>query len=147
VIKKKKIAHPVGNLLNSLGEELEKDESIIFANLFGSSAKGKLSPLSDIDIALFLTDDVDYYAKRLELIEKISKLLLTDEFDLVILNDAPLSISFQIIKTGKLLFSKDDKQRISFVTKTIDHHCDTEYLRRLSLKSLLQRVKRGEFGF
>ncbi|MEN2984648.1 MAG: nucleotidyltransferase domain-containing protein [Dictyoglomaceae bacterium] len=41
-------------MILKLKENFEKDENIIFAYLFGGLAKNRFSPISDIDIALYL---------------------------------------------------------------------------------------------
>ena len=39
---------------------------------------------------------------------------ISDEIDLVVLNDAPLRVSFNILKDGRLLFFRDKKAIINF---------------------------------
>lgn len=140
MIRNKKINHNIFLLLPELREVLQNNKDIIFAYLFGSYGKNKISPLSDVDIALYLKENLaDYYPKKLTYLEIINKILLTDEVDLVILNQAPLYLQFEIIKTGKLLFCHDHLKRIKFVSKVIMLYLDTEYLRRLSRLALFKR--------
>lgn len=83
---------------------LSKDPKITFAYLFGGLVKGKPNPLSDIDLALYVKDPqkLDYLA----VFGKISKLLATDEIDLIILNTAPLSLTGRILQNRKVLLDK-----------------------------------------
>lgn len=62
---------------------------IAFAYLFGSSARGEEGPLSDVDVAVYLTQEKDRLTIRTKLMEKIAKALGTDRVDVVVLNDAP----------------------------------------------------------
>ena len=43
--------------LPSLGSVLDASPAVLFAYLFGSASHGRLSPLSDVDIAVYL--DID----------------------------------------------------------------------------------------
>ncbi len=81
-----------------------KDSNILFAYLFGGLARGRFSPLSDIDLALFLKNE-----KRTDYLERfgtISEILGTEEIDLVILNKAPLCLSGRVLQSRKVLVDK-----------------------------------------
>ena len=146
MIRSKKIEHSVEKLLPKLRDKLRLDDSILFMYVFGSYGKGRSGPLSDVDIGVFLKGSEDYWKKRLQLIGEITSILKTDEVDLVILNEASLSLRFQVIKTGKIIFSRDEEKRIDFEAKTYDFYCDTEPLRKLHQNALLKRLREGRFG-
>ena len=147
MIKFKPIEHDVRQFFPDLRKKLEGEESVCFAYLFGSYGRGKPGPLSDVDVAVFLEGCKDYWDKKLELIGEITRTLRTEEVDLVILNQAPLSLRFHVIKTGELLFSKDEFKRIEFEAKTFKFYCDTLPLRELAWKSLTNRIEEGRFGY
>jgi len=67
---------------------LKSRDDVLFAYLFGSLSKGRPSPLSDVDVAVFLREG-DLSEKRLEILGHLMKILKTDEVDLVILNTPP----------------------------------------------------------
>ena len=83
---------------------LNGEPNIIFAYLFGGFAKGRVTRLSDVDLALYLkkAKGLDYLA----LFRDISKTLGTDEMDLIILNTAPLSLTGRILQNRKVLLDK-----------------------------------------
>lgn len=150
MIRRKKIQHPIEPRLFLLKEKLQEQPRLLFGYLFGSYGKGKPGPLSDVDIAVFLDKTVgeqDFFEEKLNLVGIANEVLGTDEVDLVILNEAPLSLQFQVLKTGKLLFSKDEKARIDFETKTIDYYLDAEPLRRRGWEAMMKRIKEGKFGY
>ena len=134
-------------LFPKLKDKLSFDNSILFAYVFGSYGKSRPGPLSDVDIGVFLKETENHWEKRLQLIEKITSVLKTDEIDLVILNEAPLSLRFEVIKTGKVLFSRDEDKRIDFEAMTYDFYCDTEQLRRFHQNAVLKRLREGRFGY
>jgi predicted nucleotidyltransferase len=83
---------------------LKKDPNILFAYLFGGLAAGRRSPLSDVDLALYLRDE-----KKMDTLEthgRISQILGTEEIDLIILNQAPISLAGRILQTRKILMDK-----------------------------------------
>jgi len=88
----------------SLTDFFIQDGNILFAYLFGGLARGRFSPLSDVDLALFLKKEkkTDY----LETFGDITEILGTGEIDLVILNKAPLSLSGRILQSRKVLVDK-----------------------------------------
>lgn len=146
MIKKKKIKHDIYQLLPKLKEKLEKEEDIIFVYIFGSYGKGKIFPLSDVDIALYLKENGDLFERKVELMSIISEVLKTDEIDLVILNYAPCSIIHSVFKTGKLLFSKDEGKRISFLSRNLKEYMDFSYHREKVWDGMRKRIKEGKFG-
>lgn len=78
--------------------------------LFGSRASGKASPLSDYDFALYLVSEErrKMHEVRLELYEKITRLLAEDRVDIVLLNllESP-ELKYSIITEGKLIFERE----------------------------------------
>lgn len=77
---------------------------------FGSKAAGKSGPLSDYDFAVYL-DEKDFKKRfdiRLDLLDKFSRLLKTDNIDLSVLNDIQSpELKYSIIKEGKLIYKKE----------------------------------------
>src|SRR4030067_2779533 len=69
------------------------DDNIIFAYLFGGLAEGKVTHLSDIDIAVFLKSDHNVAEYKLGLFDRLADSLGTFEIELVVLNTAPLNPS------------------------------------------------------
>lgn len=127
MIKLKKIEHNVRECFPDLIDTLKQDKDIVAVYLFGSYATGNEGPLSDVDIAILLDKEVpreEYFDKELDLIGIINNKLKTDEVSLVLLNSAPLTIKYGTLKNAKLLYCRDNTQRINFETKTLDMYFD-----------------------
>ena len=92
MIKNKYIKQDILKLLPKVETYLRYREDVQFAYLFGSYAKGKITPLSDVDIAVYLSGS-NFSQKRLEILGGLIEVLKTDEIDLVILNTAPLPLA------------------------------------------------------
>jgi|YelNatPaOPRAMG01_1025707.scaffolds.fasta_scaffold101358_3 predicted nucleotidyltransferase len=146
MVRYKKIKHNILPFFVELKKMLEADKDVIFCYLFGSYGRDNPNPLSDIDIAVYLTDNVDLFEKKMELVGAINTILKTDEVDLLILNNAPLSFQMEVISKGKLLLSKDEKLRLDFMAKTYSMYCDTEPLRKNAKKNMLLRIRGAKIG-
>ena len=90
------------------------DDNVIFAYLFGGLAEGMVTPLSDIDIAVFLKSDHNVAEYKLGLFERLADSLGTCEIDLVILNTAPISLTGRILQKKQILIDKDPPRRHIF---------------------------------
>lgn len=92
--------------------------------------------MSDIDLALYVKriKAPDY----LKLFGEISKTLGTDEIDLVILNNAPLSLTGRILQTRKILTDKNPLIRHKYESMTLRKFSDF----KVKEKNILQ----GRYG-
>ena len=103
---------------------LKTHPAVVFAYLFGSLAKGKPTPLSDVDIAIFLTDGIDVAETKLEILGKLVDILQIDEIDLVILNTASLPLINNILKYHKLIVDKQPLERHLFESLVMRKYFD-----------------------
>ena len=112
---------------------LRSREDVQFAYLFGSYAKGKITPLSDVDIAVYLSGS-NFSQKRLEIIGGLIEVLKTDEIDLVILNTAPLPLKIRILRNRKLLVDRTPLVRHAFESTTMRVYLDFSKLEKRILE-------------
>ena len=143
MIKEKKIPYKVLNLINELAEVIKKEKTIAAFYIFGGAVEGSLKPLSDIDFAVLLNNKSlsvkDIFENELSLRETISNFLHTDEFDLVVLNSAPVSFAKNIICTGKILFINNKPLLIDFIERTNMQYLDFSYFRNQFLNEFMKR--------
>jgi uncharacterized protein YutE (UPF0331/DUF86 family)/predicted nucleotidyltransferase len=106
--------------LQGVGKELHRRfPETVAVYLFGSRASGRARPDSDVDIAVLTSPSMlrtprhflAYYAP-------LSAVLRTDKIDLVWLNQTRLSLQWQVIRTGQLLFCCDAVALAEFVEQT-----------------------------
>ena len=100
-------------------ELLEGEERILFAYLFGGLASDRVTPLSDVDIAVYTLSSSDFNEYKLELFDKLTEVLGTAELDLIILNTAPLSLTGRILQSKKVLVDKDPHKRYEYESLTL----------------------------
>ena len=103
---------------------LENKESIVFAYLFGSSATKTFTPMSDIDIAVYLNPNVDISKERLDLVGDLMLALKTDKIDLVILNTSPLPLKARVVQNKETLVDKYPSLRHSFESLVLRQYYD-----------------------
>jgi len=124
-------------------------EEIIFAYLYGSLARGNENKLSDIDIALYIdTDNIPAsgsFGYRSEIISELQS-LIKREVDLIILNDVSLYLAFNVLKDGKLLFTKSAKERTVFHNSIMREYLDLKAMYRVQEDYLQKRLTKGQFG-
>lgn len=103
-------------------KSLIREPNITFVYLFGGLLRERPSPLSDVDIAVYVKDlrRLDY----LELFREITNALGTDEVDLVILNDASLSLAGRILQNRKVLIDKKPFLRHKYESLTLRKYFD-----------------------
>ena len=124
---------------------------IKFAYLFGSQAKGVAGPLSDIDIAIFSDETAAYsresiYGSEYELVLELEEALGARQVDLVVLNKAPISLRYQVLRDGEIVFCCSEKERIRFHEETIKLYLDFLPFRAVQNDYLRKRINEGTFG-
>lgn len=99
-----------------LRQELEADQNVELAFLFGSYATGKNMKESDIDIAIYLKDKT----KEKSVWRKIQH-AVPKEVDVVLLNDVPATFISNVLKTGIPLTIKNKKRYWQlYLTKSLE---------------------------
>lgn len=97
---------------------LEADSRVVFGYLFGGLARGRVTPLSDVDIGIFLVPAADFTEARLDLIHAVTDALDSDAVDVVVLNEAPLSLAGRIQQSAKVLVDRDPQRRYAYESLT-----------------------------
>ena len=124
---------------------------ISFAYLFGSQVKGVTGALSDIDIAVYFDETVSYprksiYGPEVELVMELEKALEARRVDLVVLNEAPIFLRYQVLKGGEIIFCSSEEDRVRFHEETIRLYLDFLPFRAVQNDYLQKRIAQGAFG-
>jgi len=125
-----------------LTEYFSSKDSIILAYLFGSTVRGDTGRLSDVDIGVLLDEKLskkDRFDMELKLMGEIAALIKKNKIDLVVLNEAPLLLAYNIIKTGIILKSSE-KERVKFETKLLSMYMDEKYYIKRHTEETLKRI-------
>ena len=133
-------------LEQKLRKFFSKIEGVTLAYLFGSTVRGEANHLSDIDIAVLFDDTLlqkEAFDLHVEVISELTGLLKTNNVDLVVLNDSPLLLTYNVIREGIILKS-DEPIRVKFETKIMSRYLDERYhIQRHARESLRRIAERG----
>ncbi len=114
---------PKKNHLIQAENYLKARKDIAFAYLFGSVAENRATHLSDIDIAVYVTEE-RITDVRFQILGDLMDILKTDKLDLVILNTAPLTLKMKILQTKKNLADNVPYARHTFESRTMRTYFD-----------------------
>src|SRR5688500_18035952 len=119
-------------LLRAVANAAESLPEIQAAFLFGSQASGRARADSDVDVAILIDGAASGDARtRLQrTIEALAAYVAADRLDVVILNDAPPALAFQVLKGGKVAFERDRTALHRFRVRTYARHSDFESTER-----------------
>lgn len=112
------------------------------AYIFGSFLERK--DFNDIDVALLLSESLDPY-KSLKFSLRVAgelerRIRPRFEFDVKILNSAPIELQFEVIKKGHVIFSRNESNRIDYESEVISAYLDLKYMYDLIDREFLARV-------
>ena len=125
---------------------LAGQEYVKLAYLFGSVVGGRGGKLSDVDIAVFLDESLkkrDMFNLHVKLISELTSILKTDKLDLVIMNDAPLTLNYEIIKANRPLLVRDEEKKIDFEHGILSSYLDRRYYEKRWASEFLKKVAEG----
>jgi predicted nucleotidyltransferase len=134
MIKYFKLPANINDLIPKAIDYLENRSVIYFAYLFGSIGRGKLLPLSDIDIAIYLKGSGDLRKKKMEILGVLIDLLQTDEIDLVILNEAPLPLKMKVLENKKVIVDRKPFLRHQYESLTMREYFDFSFKEKAILR-------------
>ncbi|RLC64357.1 MAG: hypothetical protein DRI79_11010 [Chloroflexi bacterium] len=118
------------------------------AYVYGSVARGTMTPFSDVDVALVLKTPLSPYDRlMLELaiqgaIEEAMGGMNSAPVDVRAINEAPLTVRGRIVQEGVLLYERDRARRVAFEVATRKRYFDFAPVARRLRDSFLQRVHR-----
>lgn len=121
---------------NALRIALKKHPEISFAYIHGSFLQKK--DFKDIDIAVYLeTIPVSPLKYELKMEAELMKVVRPYPVDVRLLNAAPLSFRYNVIRYGSSLISRDDDKRTDFQENTLSMYFDFAYFHKIYLKEKL----------
>jgi predicted nucleotidyltransferase len=123
-------------ITEALVGKLQEHHEILFAYLHGSFLTNAF--FNDIDLALYLSkipDSLLEYELNMEVI--LRNAVLGAPVDVRLLNGAPLSFQYNVVKEGIPIVVNDDSERTEFQERTIKHYFDFAPFRKRYLEEVL----------
>jgi predicted nucleotidyltransferase len=123
-------------IMERLRYSLKKRPNLLFAYVYGSFVMA--DKFRDIDIAVYLKQIPSTPLHvELELETELGNIIKNYLVDVRILNNAPLSFRYNVIKSGKPIVVVDDDARTDFEEATLSNYFDFSPFRKMYLKETL----------
>lgn len=126
--------------LNQLFSQSPVNAAYLAGSLSNRTAFGHLV---DVDIAILLMEQIkseQFLDYQLYFFSELARRLDSDSIDVVILNQASLWLKSQVIRHGQILFSRDEKSRISFETRAVMDYLDFKRFDEVQNQALSRRL-------
>ena len=121
--------------LKPVVEELKKNPKVFAIYLFGSRARGDSKVYSDWDVCVFAEDLTE---------EEKNKIYATsnDFVDVVLFEDLPIWVRFEVFKYGKPIYVKDEGKIIELKKITLRWYLDYgKYFEAKLREKVRERIK------
>lgn len=119
-------------ILKELARKFENNFDIRLIYIFGSFNSERMVPQSDLDIAILFGEGHDSYTLfrfaelfKLELLPKIQR-----KIDITILNLANPLLKYEVLKGGRIVFSKNEELSFKFERRAYQEYEDYCYLQK-----------------
>ena len=135
--------------LENLRRFLSTRPDVIAAYLFGSVARGRAGPRSDVDIAVLLEEGLEpfeRFERRLRLMGELEA-FCGREVDVVVLNDVTPVLQHQVLRYGRLLYEKDHMARVAFEVQVQRTYADLKPMYEFHTRVLFKRIKEVGLGW
>jgi hypothetical protein len=103
---------------------------VLLAYLYGSFLRH--DTYQDIDLAILLTGPMEPYTLfklQMQIAGEIEDLLSPHvPCDVRVLNSAPVEFQYEAIRTGSIIFCRNEEQRIDYETDMMRQYLDLKYL-------------------
>ncbi|MGC9435718.1 MAG: type VII toxin-antitoxin system MntA family adenylyltransferase antitoxin [Methanomicrobiales archaeon] len=130
-------------IVDQLRRCLDGRDDILLGYLYGSFLRH--AGFHDIDIALLVSGErepYDLYKYTMGIASDLERCITPRyEIDLRVLNNAPVEFQYEVVKTGRLLVSRDEDTRVAFEAGVIAQYLDLKYLYDTIDVALLARVE------
>ncbi len=140
---------PRRHLVETLERRLGARPEILDAYLFGSGARGRAQPHSDVDVAVYVDPDRlpdSPFGYEAELAAELVAALAHDAVDVVVLNHAPPLVYQRVLRDGVRVMSRDLPATTTREGQALSRYCDyVPHLRKID-RAHAARIERGHFG-
>jgi hypothetical protein len=120
------------------------DRNVALLYLHGSHARGDQGPLSDLDLAvLFGRESPRSLGSELDFLAALQSASGREDVDLVFLDRAGPIIKDRVVRYGRLVYQRSEKERILFEEKALKEYLDFRYFSKQYDEALFTALSRG----
>lgn len=113
-----------------------------FAMLYGSYSRGRATPVSDVDLAVY----VDTFDDFLRIAAEIDAAFPERRVDIVQLKEQPALIYYEILATGTKIDIRDEDFFYAEKLRVMREYLDFRFTYERLMEDMLQRIDRGGYG-
>ena len=122
---------------------LAEDRRVLYAVVFGSTARGTMHAKSDLDIALGLAVGARLGAGELgDLVSSLER-ASGRSVDLVVLDEAPPAVAYRVFRDGQPLVVKDRSSFVDRKTRAILEYLDFRPVEELAARGVVAAAAHG----
>ena len=111
-----------GDLASVVRGVVERYSCVVFAYVFGSFAEGRARSGSDVDVAVYV-EGVFGWRDHVRLMHDLED-AVGRRVDLVVLNEAPPLLAYEVVSKGRLVYCRDDEVRARVEAKILREYFD-----------------------
>ncbi len=130
-----------------LQQSLSRHPEIIAAYVFGSAVTGKLTPMSDIDVAILLREEIPF-ARELDISSEVMSTIEKNfrrEGDVRFINRVrDLPFLHEVLAAGKLIYEADREMHRAYVARTVIAYLDYLPFFQKAMHNYTESLKRGQ---
>lgn len=133
--------------LRAAGPAIFDDQPVLFAYLYGSRAAGRPRPDSDVDIAIYCSEDThpsERFDLGLRLSIRIGEAIGEADIEVVVLNDVPIRLAGRVIQ-GTPIYSRDEAARVAYESLTFREFCDFDLHDQEDAETMLRATAEGRY--
>lgn len=133
--------------ITALQQRLQHYPEIVAAYLFGSVVTGKMTPMSDVDIAILLPKQTSYRRELSLAFDVMSEAqkIFHRESDVKVLNRIKdLPFLYEVLSTGKLIYESDRAKHREFVAHAVIAYLDFKPAHEIALRNYARSLKRDK---
>ena len=122
---------------------------VVAAYLFGSRAAGRPRRSSDVDVAVVFdagTDRERRFLARCLLSERLASAAGVASADVVDLETATPLLAHEVLRGGRLLFSRNEHRRVPVAARQMMRYIDSRPMRRVLDEATFRRLREGTLG-
>ena len=134
-------------IIEKLREYYKNKKEAEFVYLFGSYAKGKSNRKSDIDVAVYLNENVsgEFFEYKMGVVCQLQD-LLGKSVDVVILNNAEPILVHQVFRYGVLLKGSESRILVEFRRLNFYRYLDQMRISRILFEKNKKRIRESIQG-
>ncbi len=131
-------------LIQATGEVLGAEPDVAAAYLYGSTARGTATPISDVDVAVLLREGVAERARgelQRRLIDVLEERVRGARVEVRFLDELPLAIRGRVIRDGVRLVDRDPVLRVRAEVRIVMEYHDFLYFERVGTARWVRAVR------